>query len=74
MSDIAVIANTAAAIIGVVVLIVRFKFNPVISSIVGSAYLGLAVGLGPEKTIDAITGGFGEIMAKVGLLTKPRSG
>ena len=68
MSDIAVIANTAAAIIGVVVLIVRFKFNPVISLIVGSAYLGLAVGLGPEKTIDAITGGFGEIMAKVGLL------
>ena len=68
MSDIAVIANTAAAIIAVVVLIVRFKFNPVISLILGSAYLGLAVGLGPEKTIDAITGGFGEIMAKVGLL------
>jgi H+/gluconate symporter-like permease len=68
MSDIAVIANTAAAIVAVVVMIVRFKFNPVISLVVGSAYLGLAVGLGPEKTIDAITTGFGDIMAKVGLL------
>jgi H+/gluconate symporter-like permease len=68
MSDIAIIANTGAAIIGVVVMIVRFKFNPVISLVVGSAYLGLAVGLGTEKTIDAITTGFGDIMAKVGLL------
>jgi H+/gluconate symporter-like permease len=68
MSDIAIIANTAVAIIAVVVMIVRFKFNPVVSLVVGSAYLGLAVGLGPEKTIDAITTGFGDIMAKVGLL------
>jgi H+/gluconate symporter-like permease len=51
-----------------VVMIVRFKLNPVISLVVGSAYLGLAVGLGPEKTIEAITSGFGEIMAEVGLL------
>jgi H+/gluconate symporter-like permease len=68
MSDIAVIANTAGAIIAVVVMIVRFKFNPVVALVVGSAYLGLAVGLGPEKTIEAITTGFGEIMTEVGLL------
>jgi H+/gluconate symporter-like permease len=36
--------------------------------VVGSAYLGLAVGLGVEKTIDAIMKGFGDIMAEVGLL------
>jgi len=52
----------------VVVMIVRFKLNPVVSLVVGSAYLDLAVGLGVEGTIDAITGGFGEIMAEVGLL------
>ena len=68
MSDVAVIANTAVAIIAVVVMIVRFKFNPVVSLVVGSAYLGLAVGLGVEKTIEAITTGFGDIMAEVGLL------
>jgi H+/gluconate symporter-like permease len=68
MSDTAVIVNTAVAIIAVVVMIVRFKFNPVVSLVVGSAYLGLAVGLGVDKTIKAIMTGFGDIMAEVGLL------
>jgi H+/gluconate symporter-like permease len=68
MSHTAIVINTAVAIIGVVVMIVRFKFNPVVSLVVGSAYLGLAVGLGVQETIDAITKGFGDIMAEVGLL------
>jgi H+/gluconate symporter-like permease len=68
MSEIPIVVNTAVAIVAVVVLIVRFKFNPVVSLVVGSAYLGLATGLGVEKTIEAITTGFGEIMAEVGLL------
>ena len=68
MSDTAVVINTAVAIIAVVVMIVRFKLNPVVSLVVGSAYLGLAVGLGVEETIEAITKGFGDIMAEVGLL------
>jgi len=68
MSHTAIVLNTAIAIIAVVVMIVRFKFNPVVSLVVGSAYLGLAVGLGVEKTIDAIMTGFGDIMAEVGLL------
>jgi H+/gluconate symporter-like permease len=68
MSEIPIVVNTAVAILAVVVLIVRFKFNPVVSLVVGSAYLGLATGLGVEKTIESITTGFGEIMAEVGLL------
>jgi H+/gluconate symporter-like permease len=68
MSHTAVVINTAVAIIAVVVMIVRFKFNPVVWLVVGSAYLGLAVGLGVEKTIDSIMTGFGDIMAEVGLL------
>src|SRR6201991_4912102 len=68
MSDTAVVLNTAVAIIAVIVMIVRFKFNPVVSLVVGSAYLGLAVGLGVQETIDAIMKGFGDIMAEVGLL------
>jgi H+/gluconate symporter-like permease len=68
MSHTAVLINTAVAIIGVVVMIVRFKFNPVVSLVVGSAYLGLAVGIGVQETIDAIMKGFGDIMAEVGLL------
>jgi H+/gluconate symporter-like permease len=68
MSEIGIIVNTAVAILAVVVLIVRFKFNPVVSLVVGSAYLGLATGLGVDKTVESITTGFGEIMAEVGLL------
>ncbi|AKS35266.1 GntP family permease [Mycolicibacterium goodii] len=68
MSETAIVINTAVAILAVVVMIVRFRFNPVVSLVVGSAYLGLAVGLGVEKTIEAITTGFGDIMAEVGLL------
>ena len=68
MSEIGIIVNTAVAILAVVVLIVRFKLNPVVSLVMGSAYLGLATGVGVEKTIESITTGFGEIMAEVGLL------
>ncbi|TAP43252.1 SLC13 family permease [Arthrobacter sp. S39] len=68
MSDIAVLINTAVAVLAAVVLIVRFRVNPVIALVIGSVYLGLAVGLGVEKTVKTITSGFGEIMVEVGLL------
>ena len=68
MSDIAVLINTAVAVLAAVLLIVRFRVNPVISLILASVYLGLAVGLGVEETVQTITGGFGEIMVDVGLL------
>lgn len=63
-----VVLHTVIAIILVIGLIIRFRVEPVISLILGSLYLGLASGVGPTGTLGAITGGFGEIMAKVGLL------
>lgn len=68
MSDVAIMINTAVAILAVVVLIVRFKFNPVVSLVMGSLYLGLATKLGVEKTVETVADGFGDIMAEVGLL------
>jgi H+/gluconate symporter-like permease len=68
LSDTAIIINTAVAVLAAVLLIVRFRLNPVISLIIGAAYLGLSTGLGAEGTVKAITTGFGEIMAEVGLL------
>lgn len=53
---------------GRVLLIIRFKVDPVISLLLACVYLGLATGLGAEGTVEAITGGFGDIMAEVGLL------
>lgn len=68
MSDIAILINTAVAVLATVVLIVRFRTNPVIALVIGSIYLGLSTGLGVTKTVETIAGGFGDIMTDVGLL------
>ncbi len=60
--------HTAIAIVLVIGLIIRFKVDPMISLVLASLYLGLAAGVGFEGTVLAITTGFGEIMAEVGLL------
>ncbi|RRQ28114.1 gluconate permease [Rhodococcus sp. Eu-32] len=68
MSDIWIVIHTVIAVLAVVIFIVRFHFNPVVSLVLGAAYLGLATKLGVSTTVETITGGFGEIMAEVGLL------
>ena len=60
--------HTGIAIVAVITLIIRFKVDPIISLVLASLYLGLASGIGFAATVEAITGGFGEIMAKIGLL------
>ncbi|NKZ02073.1 GntP family permease [Nocardiopsis alborubida] len=68
MTDTLVVAHTTIAIIGVVLLILAARVEPVIALVIGSIYLGLAAGLGFETTISTIAQGFGDIMAEVGLL------
>ncbi|HEX7350464.1 GntP family permease [Brachybacterium sp.] len=63
-----VILHTAIAIAGIVALIIKAKLDPVIALIIGALYLGLATGVGFTETVGAITLGFGDIMAEVGLL------
>ena len=60
--------HTLIAIVLVITLIIKLEVDPIISLILASLYLGLASGVGFTKTIEAITGGFGDIMAKIGLL------
>lgn len=60
--------HTSVAIVLVIALIIKGRIDPVISLILGSLYLGLAAGVGFAGTIEAITTGFGGIMAEVGLL------
>ena len=63
-----VAVHTAIAIVLVIALIIKVRVDPVISLILGSLYLGLAAGVGFAGTVEAITLGFGGIMAEVGLL------
>ncbi|GMA41456.1 GntP family permease [Mobilicoccus caccae] len=60
--------HTAIAILAIVLLIIKFKIDPIISLVIGCLYLGLAGGIGFAATVEAITAGFGDIMAKIGLL------
>ncbi len=60
--------HTSIAIVAVILLIIRVKVDPIIALMFGSLYLGLASGVGFAETVSAITGGFGDIMAKIGLL------
>ena len=60
--------HTSIAIVAIILLIIRFKVDPIVALILGCFYLGLASGVGFEDTVGAITSGFGEIMAKIGLL------
>ncbi|MXG91671.1 GntT/GntP/DsdX family permease [Nocardioides flavescens] len=62
------VVHTVIAIVLVVGLIIGAKIDPVISLVLASLYLGLAAGVGFADTVAAITGGFGSIMAEVGLL------
>ena len=63
-----IILHAAIAIALVLVLIIWRKWDPVIALIIGSLYLGIAGGVGVLGTVKEIALGFGDIMAKVGLL------
>ena len=63
-----IILHAAIAIALVLVLIIWRKWDPVIALVIGSLYLGIAGGVGVLGTVKEIASGFGDIMAKVGLL------
>ena len=63
-----IILHAAIAIALVLVFIIWRKWDPVIALVIGSLYLGIAGGVGVLDTVKEIASGFGDIMAKVGLL------
>ena len=63
-----IILHASIAILGVLLLIIALKVEPVIALVVGCLYLGIAGGVGLPETVQVIATGFGEIMAEVGLL------
>ena len=63
-----ILVHASLAFVIIIGLIVYLRVNAVIGLFLGTAYLGLAAGLGPAGTVTAITEGFGDIMAEIGLL------
>lgn len=69
MSDTTVLLLSAlAAIVGLIVLIARFKVHPFIALIVASGFLGLVTGLPLAKVVKEFQDGFGGTLGFVGVL------
>lgn len=68
MADWLTVVHTLITVVGVIVLIVGVKLDPLFALVIGTVYLGLATGQGAEGTVEIITTGFGSIMAEIGLL------
>ncbi|MEX3599310.1 GntP family permease [Kocuria carniphila] len=68
MEDWQILSITAVVILAIVVMIVKFRINPVVSLVIGAVALGLATGMGPAETTETAMKGFGDIMFEVGLL------
>ncbi|WP_216699259.1 GntP family permease, partial [Arthrobacter sp. H14] len=68
MAESWLLIHTAIAILGTVVMIAWARVPPLLALFIGTAYLGLATGMGMEGTMTAVTDGFGSLMAEIGLL------
>lgn len=66
--DTAVLVHLVIAVVGIISLIAVGKINPVVSLISGALYLGVAGGLGFTDTVAAVSSGFGNLMAEIGLI------
>ena len=62
------LAAATVAIVGLIVLIARFKLHPFIALIVASGFLGLATGLPVGKVVKEFQDGFGGTLGFVGVL------
>ena len=60
--------DAVVTIIGLIVLITRFKFHPFIALIIASAFLGLTAGMPADKIIKSFQDGFGGVLGFVGII------
>ena len=58
----------AIAIVGLIVLIARYKLHPFIALILASGFLGLVTGLPVDKVVGEFQNGFGSTVGFVGVL------
>lgn len=63
-----VVLVIAAAVGLIVVATARWRVHPFLALIGAALGVGLACGLGPDKTLEAVTGGFGRTMGYIGIV------
>lgn len=62
------LVHLGITIVGVILMIVWGRINPVVSLVVGALYLGLAGGMTADDAVAAVNTGFGDLMMEVGLV------
>lgn len=67
MTNSIILVHLLVSIAIIMVLILKFKTNPVISLVLGALYMGFASGIAPMDTIKTITEGFGNLMKGIGI-------
>lgn len=61
------ILNLIVAVAIVIATIMVLRWNPMVALVLGSLSMGLGSGLGVDATVEAISAGFGSLMAGIGL-------
>lgn len=67
-SSTSLLVSAAIAIVGLIVLIARFKLHPFIALILASGFLGLVTGLPVSRVVKEFQDGFGGTLGFVGVL------
>lgn len=62
------LVDAVVTIIGLIVLITRFKLHPFIALIIAAGFLGLTSGMPVDKIIKAFQDGFGGVLGFVGII------
>lgn len=67
MSSVLLVLNLIVAIAIMIFLILIPKFNPAVSLVIASIYMGVSCGLGFVESVETIGKGFGNMLAGIGL-------
>jgi GntP family gluconate:H+ symporter len=59
---------TALAVVGLIVLIARFKMNSVVALVIASLFVGLAAGLAPAQVLTSFRTGVGNVLGSIALI------
>ena len=54
MADWQILSITGAVIVGIVLLIIKVRLNPVVALIIGALTLGVSTGMTPGETTDTV--------------------
>ncbi|MBB3103307.1 GntP family permease [Azomonas macrocytogenes] len=66
--DAFLLASAVITVVGLILLITRFKLHPFISLTVAALFLGLVSGMPVEKVVKSFQGGFGSVLGFVGVI------